>query len=304
MRLAVALVKCAGTAGLFYIILRQIDTRDILQRIAAIDGPLLAVVAVVLAVQQYAHAWRWRQIVRRVCHGTASTGELFRLLGAGQLYGHFMPLGTDLVRIGMLGRRVGLGPASLSVVIDRLSGLIALMLLMLIVLPLLYWRTGRLDVALLLGLSGGVALAGIAIVATFEGRLATSRLPGAIARVIDRIREARAAIVETGTASVIIAGGLVLQLFSVMLIYLLARATAVPLGAIDCLLIVPPALLLASLPVSIGGWGLREAAMATGFALVGVATADAVAVSVLYGLTAPVIGIAYGIFSLVERASQ
>ena len=42
--------------------------------------------------------------------------------------------------------------------------------------------------------------------------------------------------------------------------------------------------MLSTIPISIAGWGVREAAMITLLALVGVAEADAFVLSVLFGL--------------------
>jgi uncharacterized membrane protein YbhN (UPF0104 family) len=83
------------------------------------------------------------------------------------------------------------------------------------------------------------------------------------------------------------ATGLLVQLFSVALFFVLGRAVGVQLAFLDCLLLVPPALLLSALPVSLAGWGVREGTLAGMFALVGAAPADIVAVSIAYGLTGP-----------------
>ena len=81
------------------------------------------------------------------------------------------------------------------------------------------------------------------------------------------------------------------QVFNaLLLVCMLAQALATPIAAWQCLLIVPPALLIASFPLSLGGWGVREGALAAGFALVGASSAGGVAASILYGLTGPLIG--------------
>jgi hypothetical protein len=44
----------------------------------------------------------------------------------------------------------------------------------------------------------------------------------------------------------------------------------------------------------------HEGALAGGFALIGVPVADVVTVSILYGLTAPAIGLIYGVVALAQ----
>ena len=56
------------------------------------------------------------------------------------------------------------------------------------------------------------------------------------------------------------------------------------LSFLDCLVLIPPVVLVSTIPISIAGWGVREAAMITLLALVGVAKADAFVLSVLFGL--------------------
>jgi glycosyltransferase 2 family protein len=99
----------------------------------------------------------------------------------------------------------------------------------------------------------------------------------------------------------VVGSGLLVQIFSVVLFFVLGRSVGVPLSFLDCLLLVPPALLLSALPVSLSGWGVREGTLAGMFALVGMAPADIVVVSILYGLTGPAIGVVYAVLSLLRR---
>ena len=63
-----------------------------------------------------------------------------------------------------------------------------------------------------------------------------------------------------------------------------AQAIGAPLPALAVLNVVPLTLLSMLLPVSIGGWGLREAAAAALWPLVGLSAEAGVATSILYGL--------------------
>jgi uncharacterized membrane protein YbhN (UPF0104 family) len=78
--------------------------------------------------------------------------------------------------------------------------------------------------------------------------------------------------------------GTACNLINVLVIYGLFTALGAPVSALDCLVLVPFPLLLSLLPISVGGWGVREGAMVVAFALVGVSTETTLAVSVLFGL--------------------
>jgi uncharacterized membrane protein YbhN (UPF0104 family) len=63
--------------------------------------------------------------------------------------------------------------------------------------------------------------------------------------------------------------------------------------------LVPPAVLVATLPISIAGWGAREVAMVKLFGLIGVPASQAVALSVLFGLSTVLIALPGGLFWLL-----
>jgi glycosyltransferase 2 family protein len=65
----------------------------------------------------------------------------------------------------------------------------------------------------------------------------------------------------------------------------LARAMQLDITLLDCILLVPPVILVTVVPISIAGWGVREGAMVVAFGFVNVPASAAFAVSVLFGLT-------------------
>src|SRR5262249_56140773 len=103
--------------------------------------------------------------------------------------------------------------------------------------------------------------------------------------------DGRQAIIGGTPGCLMLLLGLATHIFGVLLIYELVRALATPISLLDCLLIVPPTLLISSVPISLGGWGVREGALAAGFVLVGATSEAGVATSVLFGLTGPLIGL-------------
>ena len=63
----------------------------------------------------------------------------------------------------------------------------------------------------------------------------------------------------------------------------------------------PAAIVAAALPVSLGGWGVREGAMVAGFALLGFDADAALLVSLLIGLSIAVLSLPGGLFWLLLR---
>ena len=80
---------------------------------------------------------------------------------------------------------------------------------------------------------------------------------------------------------------------------LTAEALGMAIVPVDCLLLVPPIILFTMVPISLAGWGVREGAMVVGFGLVGVPAADALALSVTFGLVNAVTGLPGGLLWLI-----
>jgi uncharacterized membrane protein YbhN (UPF0104 family) len=86
-----------------------------------------------------------------------------------------------------------------------------------------------------------------------------------------------------------------------MVIWALALGLDAPVTLVDCLVLVPPVILVATLPISIAGWGAREVAMVTVFGLIGVPSAQATALSVLFGIATLLIALPGGLLWMIER---
>jgi hypothetical protein len=72
----------------------------------------------------------------------------------------------------------------------------------------------------------------------------------------------------------------------------------------DAAVLVPPILLAAALPVSLAGWGIREGVAVVLLAQVGISSAQALAISIAFGVTALVPGLIGGISFVGERARR
>ena len=66
--------------------------------------------------------------------------------------------------------------------------------------------------------------------------------------------------------------------------FFLAQSIGVGVTLLDCLVLMPPVILITTIPISIAGWGLRESAMVAIFGFIGIVQEDAIALSLLFGL--------------------
>jgi uncharacterized membrane protein YbhN (UPF0104 family) len=98
---------------------------------------------------------------------------------------------------------------------------------------------------------------------------------------------------------------LLVHVLTAIIAWCVVRSIAAPVLFGQVFQLVPPVMLITMLPISIAGWGVREATMGLAFGYAGLATAEGVNVSLLFGCVSFVIG-AFGglvwIFSAEKRA--
>jgi hypothetical protein len=97
--------------------------------------------------------------------------------------------------------------------------------------------------------------------------------------------------------------GAIIQLLNVVAVYALVRGFGLSATLTDCLLIVPFANVLQTIPVSIAGWGLRESFFVAAFGMINVAAPSALAVSVVFGLLVLINSLPGGVVWLLQGSA-
>jgi ADP-ribose pyrophosphatase len=201
----------------------------------------------------------------------------------------------------------GLRTAFLSVAADRIFALSAVVLCMAVALPWLAQGPAGWPVSVLT-LGGGVGIAGL-LGADRMLNLLPARLRGApggpITRALDLLSELGATlqmILRAGaSAAAVGAISVVNQLILGLIVYLIAWRLHAGIGLLATIAVFSPAFLLSMMPVSLGGWGVREAALVWLLGTAGVPQDTALAISVLFGMVGVAASLPGGIFWLFER---
>ena len=94
------------------------------------------------------------------------------------------------------------------------------------------------------------------------------------------------------------------HLLRVAIVLCLAFALGIWLSPLDAFVLVPSALLIAMVPISLAGWGVREVVFIQAFSLAGVVSSQALALSLLYGLVGLITGLLGGGVWFAERRLQ
>ncbi len=255
-------------------------------------------------------AWRWRWLVRALgLDLTPSDAVRYTLYGV--FFNLVVPgaTGGDVVKAYYAAKRTGVATkAVVSVFVDRLVGLFALVLFAAVVLWLGPDHEGFGPARLLVAVVLGAALFGGLLFLSRRARRATGlsallrRLP--FQHVWEEVdaafrlyrRHPKSLLLGMAVSFANHAGGCLCA-------YLLARALgldAVTPGTAFAL--VPVVSLLAAIPVLPGGFGVGELAFAYFFGQVGVPATEAVALSVAYRLSILLVGLPGGVLWVLSRA--
>jgi hypothetical protein len=128
-----------------------------------------------------------------------------------------------------------------------------------------------------------LVVAGVVGTAVLLALLDRVRLSGVLARFLYVIVRSGRTIASI-RGLVAMAMSALIQLMIVLSVLLIAWSVGLSLAVVDGIAVVPPAILIAVIPITVNGWGLREGAMITAMGLAGVSPADALVVSVLFGV--------------------
>ena len=253
---------------------------------------LWIVAALALTMLSFVAAtWRWSQMV----HAIGLKEDFRRLFShfmAGQFTSNFLPttIGGDIVRISRLRKDVQDAPRSFtSVVFERLSGWLALPILILLGFAIdsgLRSLGAQSRIAFILAL---VTLAGLGIIVFVVGHESVGRV---LSRRQGGLRYIRALHYgleglkkNRGDALGLIGAALAYQLILVLAARCAIEALGIEGVGTTAMMVFLPAVLIAQvLPISIGGFGVREGLFVFFLSSLGVADSEATLFGLFLGI--------------------
>jgi uncharacterized membrane protein YbhN (UPF0104 family) len=283
-RLGLPLLRLAAVVTVLWFLWRHVGAAAFEDGLRAVTWPAVVAAVTLTALTTVCSAWRWRVVAEALGIGIglpAAVGSYYRSMFLNSvLIGGVI---GDVNRAVTHGRRSGDVVLGLRAVAwERLCGQVIQALVTATVLLIL---PSPVRPVLPYVLAGVVAVAGAAgcaaLVARRTDRRGRSRLARAARAVAKDLRHsllaprvwpqlalASAAVVAGHTATFVIAARVV--------------GSTAPLGELLALLMVVQTAMV--IPLSIGGWGLREGVAAWAFAAAGLGAATGVAVATLYAV--------------------
>jgi glycosyltransferase 2 family protein len=308
-RILLSTAKILVSAALLYFALRKVNLTDLASRLDLASLGWIGLAIAVTFLQIFIGALRWREI-SAACDAPLETRQAMRFNLIGTFFNQTLPssIGGDAVRLWLVARGgAGWRAATYSIFVDRAIGLIALAIIIVASLPWSYSLIRDPD-----GRSA-LLLVDFAALASGAGFLVLGVLPFpwlkhwwgthhlyACSVIANRVIFSRAHGPSIAVLSVLV------HVLAVVIAWCVVQSIASPVHFSQIFQLVPPVMLITMLPISIAGWGVREASMGLAFGYAGLMANEGVNVSLLFGAVSFIVG-AFGglvwIFS-AEKAAQ
>ncbi len=308
-RILLSTLKMLISAALLYFSLRKINLSELVSRIDVSSLGWIGLAIAVSFLQIFLGVLRWREIGAE-CGAPLETKQAMRFNVIGTFFNQTLPssIGGDAVRLWLVARNgAGWRAATYSIFVDRAIGLIALAIIIVASLPWSYnlitdphGRSALLlvDLAALAGGLGFLVL-GMLPWPWLKRWWATHHIH-ACAVIANRVIFSRDRGPKVAVLSVLV------HVLAVVIAWCVVQSIAAPVMFGQIFQLVPPVMLITMLPISIAGWGVREATMGLAFGYAGLVANEGVNVSLLFGAVSFLVGIVGGLVWILspEKAAK
>ncbi len=288
------------------IVIVNVGTENLLGALRTIDLRWFALAVLIHLAGLVIRTWRWSMLIAAL--GTPiAFGRLLYLYLAGTFFNTFLPtgIGGDVVKIIELSPQRGGAQAFSTVLADRLTGILGSSLIALIV-AIVDPADVPPDVrAIVIAVSAAVLLASLLLTQRrLLDRVLTrlpfwSKLPKKLLKIYEALTSYSLGAIARST--------LISLPFTLTLIgtqYALALGLGVDAPVRYFALFIPMVALIQLLPISFNGLGVREGAFQVLFGTVGVAEAQAVAMSLMYYIVRVATGLLGGLVYLIGNLKK
>lgn len=280
-RLVAQILQTLATLGLIAWILWRNDAAAVLSKLGQVDVAWLGAGIALLVVSVGLGAIQWERLLA-VQSLSIARMRLLRAYSLGMFLNFVLPsgVGGDVVRAVQVHRDTKGGTKGVAAtLLDRFAGLFTLALFAAVASGLLACTHSDPLFRKLALVTGFVAAAFCVTSAVLFSRRVTGWI-APVARLfgegplLDKARDLRWAFLEYRTHPLLVSQVVVLsvatQFLRILVHWCCAKAMGLPLDLAWILLFVPIVALISVLPISVGGWGLREGTQKTFFSLPGV----------------------------------
>ncbi len=289
-RALLTLLKVGVSGGLLALVLRNTDLSRLLDRLKGMQLGWLLLALGAYAAMMAVSVWRWQRLLHAQ-HVEVSPGRLAESMWVSQFFNNFFPsnIGGDVFRVADTAVAAGSKTLAATVVlVDRGLGLLALLVVA--------------SIGSLVATTLGVSVPGSGWLWVVSGLAVTLcapvlAAPRLMTKLVAPLRalhrpwlNERASRLEDALgrfrarpSALLLAflGAMVVHAGIIVFYALTARGLAIPLPVLLAAVLVPVSLVFQMAPISINGFGVREAVFTYFFARVGLSAEAAVALSLV-----------------------
>lgn len=295
--------KLTLSALAFAFVLNMVDLKAAWDHVRSQSLIYLILAAALFSLQLVLGALRWNSILVTL-DAKPSAHESIRLYYISAFFNSYLwgAVGGDVLRAWLTFSGDVSGKTALnSVILDRIAALAGVAILTIVTAPIYLSRVGNslpLFVPIVIAIGG---LVGIIVIAQLE-RLPDAWLRKRFVRYLHSLgNSVRLVFLHPKAAVPTLAFAISAQLALGGATYAVAKSLAIGVTAFDCIVLMQPVALVANLPISVGGWGVRETAMIFLFGFVGVPASAALILSVQIGLLSLLVALPGGILWLLLK---
>ncbi|WP_426442431.1 lysylphosphatidylglycerol synthase transmembrane domain-containing protein [Bradyrhizobium genosp. P] len=278
-------IKIAVTVSLLWFLVSHVDLHHISNALTSLSLASLGLAAFVLALTIPANAARWHYILS-ASGSSPGLAKLAKILLVGLFFNQVLPsgVGGDAVRVWrchLLG--IPAGQAIRSVLLDRAMGFASIVLVYAAGLPILLrmmadrLQQGVFVAIFVLAVGGLAALFSLDFLPSFLLRV---KFLSPLASISI---EGRRLVSDPRRLGVIFSLALLGTAINIYAYQRIAQSMGADLSFVDWVLVVPPVTLVQLLPISLAGWGIREAALVVVLSAFNIPSEIALTISLLFG---------------------
>ena len=298
-------LKFAVSGLLIWLLFTKVDLDAAAARLLEVAPEMVLLSTLVFLVQILICVCRWQAVLTAIGVPLPFLKAL-RLYFIGVFFNQTLPssVGGDAVRMYMTYRAgLTMGSAINSVMLERVATVVGLVILVAVTLPVFLTRVDEQTGAWMIpavALLAVAAFAGVALLMILE-RLPESLRKWRIVRGIANLgADSRLLFLVPVNVGRALGWAVVGHANVALAVFVLALGLNLDVTWVDCMALVPPVILVTTLPISIAGWGVREGAMVVAFGFIGVADHNALVLSLLMGLVVIAISLPGGIVWLLS----
>lgn len=280
-------LKIIITASLFYYLFKnKVPANEVIQNIKNINPLYLILIIIFFFFYYLIFSLRWKFLLRaQKINITPGRSYLYILISF--FFNNFLPsgLGMDMIRSAYAGGRENFEKALGASIMERILGMIGMMLIGITAIFSLQARLAKLSI-LYIGLILFIILIYYLLTSLKLSWLKEKLLSIKSFNLGNSIREFyRAFKIYKNKRKILIIGigySVLVQLLIITINYLIAKGLSIPVPFFSLLAYIPIITVISLIPLVINGLGLREASYVFFFSLINITKAQAMSLSIVF----------------------